>query len=52
MDSKDLAMDRVERCLMEVIPLLEGVNDERHDDRIALCVNALKVCVEVLRGEH
>lgn len=52
MDSKDLAMDRVERGLVEVVPLLEELQSERPDDRLALCIGALRVCAEVLRGER
>ena len=51
MDEYTLAIDRVERGLLEVIPMLEKANEEHRDDRITISVNALKLCVEILQGK-
>ena len=51
MDSKDLAMDMVERGLIEVIPIINDVRSEHPDDRLLIVENALRTCVAILRGE-
>ena len=51
MDSKDLAMDMVERGLIEVIPIINDVRSEHPDERLLIVENALRTCVAILRGE-
>ena len=51
MDAKDLAMDRIERGLLEVVSILEELKSEQPDDRLQISINALGVCVSILRGD-
>ena len=47
----ELAMERVERGLAELVPLIAEVRSETDDVRLLVAENALRACIRILRGE-
>lgn len=48
--SEELAMSRVQRGLEELMPLVEGLYNDYGDERLLVTYNALRLSLEILKG--